>query len=289
MRELELFRDRLHLNRRAMIQDSMERFTKEVVEMDTTANVSLNVIYQEAASLIQKTLDVDGALILDLSAFELVETVDEDGKTSFRFQADQYVNVSDNNGGRSSMDASHDDEGDLTPATESRPVNFLARQNSAHSIPTLPVLGTAESLPTPKDRSRPLTAPEHQKIAGWLKEFPNGKIYERVVPPWMRHMVPGGIQASVSQPSIVLSETYPLPLFPFSTPCVVRSTTSTTTRSHSVSQREAPPPYATANRLSSLVSALSLCLHLQRPEAVPRGFRAKVSSRDRSHHLERRS
>ena len=203
MRELELFRDRLHLNRRAMIQDSRERFTKAVVERDTTANVSLNVIYQEAASLIQKTLDVDGALILDLSAFELVETTDDDGKTSFRFQADQYVDMGGENGnsaGGSNSNAAVDDEGDLTPGTDSRPVHFLSRQDSAHSIPTLPVLGTAESLPAPKSRIRPLTAPEHQKIAAWLKEYPNGKIYERVVPAWMRHMVPPSIQYAMCCP-----------------------------------------------------------------------------------------
>jgi hypothetical protein len=229
MRELELFRDRLHLNRRAMIQDSMERFTKEVVEMDTTANVSLNVIYQEAASLIQKTLDVDGALILDLSAFELVETTDDDGKTGFRFQADQYVDMAGENGNDSGngQKGAYDDEGDLTPGVDSRPVNFLARQNSAHSIPTLPVLGTAEALPTPKDRNRPLTAPEHQKIAAWLKEYPNGRIYERVVPAWMRHMVPPGIQYAMCCPIYNIDHNpfalgqSPTGWFPFSVPLLL--------------------------------------------------------------------
>lgn len=195
MRELELFRDRLHLNRRAMIQDSMERFTKEVVEMDTTADPSLNATYQQAAGLIQKTLDVDGALIMDLSAFELIETTDDGGKTSFRFQADLYL---ESEAGASTSRSSVD--GDVTPGTDARPVNFLERQHSGRSIPSLPLLGASESLAAPKDRGRPLSGSEHQQIADWLKEHPNGRIYERVVPAWMRHMVPPGIVYAMAVP-----------------------------------------------------------------------------------------
>lgn len=36
MRELELWRDKLHLRKRGKIQDSMERFTRECVEMDVS-------------------------------------------------------------------------------------------------------------------------------------------------------------------------------------------------------------------------------------------------------------
>lgn len=194
MRELELYRDRLHLSRRAMIQDSMERFTKEVVEMDTTANATLTVVYQQAASLIQKTLGVDGALVLDLSAFDLVECTDHDGKLSFRFQADQFQEEKQ----AQTVELVEDDN--VTPGTESRPTNFLERQNSAGPISALPVLGASESFPAPKDRNRELTGLEHHKFAAWLKEFPNGKIYERVVPSWFRHMLPPGIQYAMLIP-----------------------------------------------------------------------------------------
>lgn len=36
MREVELWRDKIHLKRRGMIQDSMEQFTRSCVELDVT-------------------------------------------------------------------------------------------------------------------------------------------------------------------------------------------------------------------------------------------------------------
>jgi hypothetical protein len=65
----------------------MEQFTRECLEIDsetspeTEANqrvkntLSMDRVYQRAAKLVKKTLDVEGALVMDMSRGEVLETV----------------------------------------------------------------------------------------------------------------------------------------------------------------------------------------------------------------------
>jgi pimeloyl-CoA synthetase len=65
----------------------MEQFTRECLEIDSETNpeaeasrqvkntLSMDRVYQRAAKLVKKTLDVEGALVMDMSRGEVLETV----------------------------------------------------------------------------------------------------------------------------------------------------------------------------------------------------------------------
>ncbi|SRR6266702_4893860 len=65
----------------------MEQFTRECLEIDSETSseteasqpvkttLSMDRVYQRAAKLVKKTLDVEGALVMDMSHGEILETV----------------------------------------------------------------------------------------------------------------------------------------------------------------------------------------------------------------------
>lgn len=65
----------------------MEQFTRECLEIDSETGpdtissrrventLSMDRVYQRAAKLVKKTLDVEGALVMDMSHGEVLETV----------------------------------------------------------------------------------------------------------------------------------------------------------------------------------------------------------------------
>jgi hypothetical protein len=73
----------------------MEQFTRECLEIDSETgadtiarqrvknSLSMDSVYQRAAKLVKKTLDVEGALVMDMSHGEVVETVGEEANMSF--------------------------------------------------------------------------------------------------------------------------------------------------------------------------------------------------------------
>jgi len=87
MREMELWRDKIQLRIRDRIQTSMEQFTRECLEIDSETSpeaeasrrlkntLSMDRVYQRAAKLVKKTLDVEGALVMDMSHGDVLETV----------------------------------------------------------------------------------------------------------------------------------------------------------------------------------------------------------------------
>ncbi|KAI1797284.1 hypothetical protein LXA43DRAFT_877765 [Ganoderma leucocontextum] len=86
MRELELWKDKIQLRIRDRIQSSMEHFTRECLEVDKHANeekpemrqpgsTSMEQIYIRAAKLVKRTLDVEGAIVMDVSHVDVLETV----------------------------------------------------------------------------------------------------------------------------------------------------------------------------------------------------------------------
>lgn len=88
MRELELWKDKIQLRIRDRIQSSMEQFTRECLEVDKHANdensefrqpqpgsTSMEQIYIRAAKLVKRTLDVEGAIVMDVSHVDVLETV----------------------------------------------------------------------------------------------------------------------------------------------------------------------------------------------------------------------
>ncbi|KZT56914.1 hypothetical protein CALCODRAFT_435003 [Calocera cornea HHB12733] len=184
MRELELWRDKIQLRIRDRIQTSMEHFTRECLEMDTNEPDSMNRVYDRAAKLVKRTLDVEGALVLDISHLELMEVTDDAGKPSLLFHGDPYGPASNGMFG--------------PPTTHSSTI--LHRKFEFGPIPALPVLGSAEHGVDAAQRGRGLTATEHAKLSDFLVSYPDGKIYEGLVPLCFRHLLPNNIQYAMIVP-----------------------------------------------------------------------------------------
>ncbi|KAK7044175.1 hypothetical protein VNI00_007895 [Paramarasmius palmivorus] len=116
MREMELWRDKIQLRIRDRIQSSMEQFSRECLEIDmeqeaqaeqspsqsgtspgsevtaghNTANQaggllmpsSMDRVYDRAAKLVQRTLDVEGVIVMDVSHCEVLESMSAEGSVS---------------------------------------------------------------------------------------------------------------------------------------------------------------------------------------------------------------
>ncbi|KAH9856539.1 hypothetical protein C2E23DRAFT_865956 [Lenzites betulinus] len=93
LRELELWKDKIQIRIRDRIQSSMEHFTRECLEVDKQADeekpearlvgtTSMEQIYVLAAQLVKRTLDVEDAIIMDVSHVDVLETVGAESSTS---------------------------------------------------------------------------------------------------------------------------------------------------------------------------------------------------------------
>lgn len=97
MREMELWRDKIQLRIRDRIQNSMEEFTRECLEIDSDiqkhcggkdssehvmTTTSMDRIYDRAAKLVQRTLDVEGVIVMDVAYCEVLETMGAEGNVS---------------------------------------------------------------------------------------------------------------------------------------------------------------------------------------------------------------
>lgn len=173
VREMELWRDKLQLRVRDKIQTSMEKFTRECLEMDTKsteknaeAAARMDVVYNRAAQLVTSTLDLDGCFILDLSQFEATEVERADG-VDIVYRADPYNTETD----------------------------MLERAQDFSPIPALPVLTSTE----PTRKTGPLSSIEHQKLSTFLSDSRDGKIYEHKSPSFLKGMFPEGLRYSMGE------------------------------------------------------------------------------------------
>ncbi|TFK72969.1 hypothetical protein BDN72DRAFT_876194 [Pluteus cervinus] len=95
MREMELWRDKIQLRIRDRIQNSMEQFSRECLEIDSEAQIhhradrpdlivgaSMDKVYDRAAKLVQRTLDVEGVIVMDVSHCEVLETMNTEGSVA---------------------------------------------------------------------------------------------------------------------------------------------------------------------------------------------------------------
>lgn len=88
MREMELWRDKMQLRIRDRIQTSMEEFTRECLEIDKDNGegsgqslalaTPMDRIYERAAKLIKRTLDVEGSVVMDVSHVQVFESVNSE-------------------------------------------------------------------------------------------------------------------------------------------------------------------------------------------------------------------
>ncbi|KAG6909935.1 hypothetical protein DXG01_014204 [Tephrocybe rancida] len=95
MREMELWRDKIQLRIRDRIQNSMEQFSRECLEIDTEQHrekhegppdllvgSSMDKVYDRAAKLVKRTLDVEGVIVMDVSHCEVLESMSAEGTVS---------------------------------------------------------------------------------------------------------------------------------------------------------------------------------------------------------------
>ncbi|KAI5117962.1 hypothetical protein M0805_001623 [Coniferiporia weirii] len=112
MREMELWRDKIQLRIRDRIQTSMEQFTRECLEIDNEAEAvgagahaqsllktsSMDRVYERAARLVKRTLDVEGAVVMDVSHFDVLETTKAEGALSIVCHHSECAPISGDNG-----------------------------------------------------------------------------------------------------------------------------------------------------------------------------------------------
>lgn len=176
IREMELWRDKLKLRVRDKIQNAMEKFTRECLEMDAKptdkragAADKMDVVYESAARLVSSTLDMDGCFILDLDQFEALEVEGPHGsKTVYR--ADPYN-------------------------TES---GFLEQSQGFGPITALPLLASTDSRCEP----RPLSAVDHQRLSNFLSDHRDGKIYEHKPPSFVKGMLSDKLRYAMGKTSV---------------------------------------------------------------------------------------
>jgi pimeloyl-CoA synthetase len=90
----------------------MEQFTRECLEIDSdsahegksglvSVGISMERVYDRAARLVKRTLDVEGAIVLDVSHSDVVETTHAEGVVSITMHSAE--------GGTRQITLSHDD------------------------------------------------------------------------------------------------------------------------------------------------------------------------------------
>ncbi|KAK8864479.1 hypothetical protein IAR55_001729 [Kwoniella newhampshirensis] len=166
MREMELWRDKT----------SMEKFTRECLEMDANSSVSnaeaaarMDQVYTRAASLVRSTLDLDGCFILDIGQIEMTQVETPQGRQTV-YRADPYGQ------------------------DQASPV--LERSDSFGPVPAFPVLAATPATVS----SRALNGYEHEKFAEFLRDHRDGRIFEMVAPLWIRYMFPQGFRYGMVVP-----------------------------------------------------------------------------------------
>lgn len=164
MREMELWRDKLQLRVRDRIQTSMEKFTRECLEMDARstdknadAAAKMDMVYSRAAQLVCSTLDMEECFVLDLSAFELTMVETSQGPRTV-YRADPYN-------------------------TESE---VLERAEGFGAVNALPILASSN----PSRKTEVLSPSEHEKLSDFLRDARDGRIYEHKPPSWIRGLFP---------------------------------------------------------------------------------------------------
>ncbi|WVQ72476.1 hypothetical protein IAR50_002029 [Cryptococcus sp. DSM 104548] len=176
MREMELWRDKLQLRVRDKIQTSMEKFTRECLEMDTAsastnadAAARMDQVYSRAAQLVCSTIGLDGCFILDTGQIETITTDTPEGK-KVTYRANPYS------------------------AEHTSPV--LERSETYGPVKPFPVLAAVPAVPP----TRALSPYEHEQLSDFLENHRDGRIFEGAAPLWIRYMFPSKFRFGMAVP-----------------------------------------------------------------------------------------
>lgn len=160
----------------------MEQFTRDCLETDVSedpkeAAFDMANVYQKAASLVRKTLDVSGCVIMDLSHFEAVDSVDASGKKTTLYIGNAYG-------------------GSPTSGSPTMHSAAIQRKTEFGPIAPLPVHAADEEEPNPI-RDDIISSEEHAVLSKFLLTCPEGRIYERL-PKCFKRFVPSNPQYTMS-------------------------------------------------------------------------------------------
>ncbi len=116
--------------------------------------------------MIRKTLNVDGAFILDLSQFESVETTNTNGETILQYQAEAYeIEIAPSELPATAEDFLH------APAYDP---HSGERMHPFGTIPPWTTLGASERLDPPGTRNHPISPTDHMKFSEFLQKNEDG-------------------------------------------------------------------------------------------------------------------
>ncbi|SPO30288.1 uncharacterized protein UTRI_05752 [Ustilago trichophora] len=250
MREMELLRDKIQFGMRDRMQRSVELFTKECLEMDSEegeseavatpqGTIGTHKVFQLAAQSMREALQASGAVIFDLSHFELIDSYDNDfmpsdlgtGTSSKIYFANplssQEAASGPNNSGAESGTGSeaggatgesatpHSKRGtrerafDGTTGVETfrSPFNSpMGEQNArAKRVPPMNVLGASETDGAPPERSEFVPLSHHVQMAEFLRVHRTGKFYSYAPPPF-RSLLPHGVTGLLLVPIFGLNK-----------------------------------------------------------------------------------
>ena len=131
----------------------------------TGSGASMEQIYESAARLVKRTLDVEGAIVLDVSHADVLETFGAESSTLISIHS-----------------------ADTAPVPQGQQI-----QGKVPGGVNGTVLGAGRTT------TRPLCAEEHAKLQEFFEKFPNGKISEGVVPAALRCFLPSRIQYALCE------------------------------------------------------------------------------------------
>lgn len=190
MRELELTRDQIHLRTRDRMQRSIELFTRDCLEMEVGAQdgkdgkpkSGMGNLYNSSAKAMHETLQAAGAVVFDLSHFELIESPGGlNGGSSKIFFPSPF----------SAPDvtpyANFDDPSVIETIT-SNP-GRTPQSIKTSDVPPMAVLGSSEASQPLLDRAKPVPLNHHIKIAEFLRKHRTGHFYP-AVPSVFRSLLP---------------------------------------------------------------------------------------------------
>lgn len=239
MREMELLRDKIQFSMRDRMQRSVELFTKECLKMDSEEGESTAVaspqgtigthkVFQLAARSMRQALQASGAVIFDLSHFELIDSYDNDFApadlgtgTSSKIYFANPLSTQDMGSAASGphgADAESEDgesgpysatagDASTTPSKKRfRERDFdgttgvetfrspfgspMADQSArAKRVPPMNVLGASETDGVPPERSEFVPLSHHVQMAEFLRLHRTGKFYSYAPPPF-RSLLP---------------------------------------------------------------------------------------------------
>ena len=134
-------------------------------------------IYERAARLVKRTLDVEGALVIDVSHVDIIETVTAEACTQVTIHHAEAEGIS----------------GGVATGSNNINSNSDSRRSSSGASGSAKVGGSGGTS------VKELCGEEHARLQEFFAKWPEGKISEGLVPAALRAFLPGRIQYALSE------------------------------------------------------------------------------------------